>query len=97
MDWGFAIVFLLVIINVAALITVAVDKHKARHRKWRIPERNLFLLGLIGGCPGVYIGFLVFRHKTKHLKFMLGIPVIFVLQILAVYFINEKIGLNLTK
>lgn len=84
------IMFLLLIINIAALITVAADKHKARHGKWRIPERYLFLLGFIGGCPGIYIGFLAFRHKTRHLEFMLGIPAIFVLQVLAVYYICTR-------
>jgi uncharacterized membrane protein YsdA (DUF1294 family) len=68
---------LLILINLTGLIMVAVDKYKAIHRRWRIPERVFFIFALIGGGPGVYGGCLLFRHKTKHKSFMWGIPVIF--------------------
>ncbi len=79
------IIIVLTVINLIAFAVSGIDKYKARHKKRRIPERTLFLLGIVGGCPGLYISFFLFRHKTKHLKFMLGIPLIFILQIIGVY------------
>ena len=79
---------LLAIINIIGFVIVAVDKHKARKRKWRIPEKTFFLICVLGGCPGVYAGLILFSHKTKHWYFMIGIPMIFLLQLLAVcYFL----------
>ncbi len=80
-----AVTGILVVINIAGFVTVAVDKHKSRKKLWRIPERLFFLLALLGGCPGVYAGFLLFRHKTRRWYFMLGIPAIFVLQVLVLF------------
>jgi uncharacterized membrane protein YsdA (DUF1294 family) len=81
------IVILLLLLNVTGLIVVAVDKYKAVHKRWRIPERIFFLLALVGGGPGVYGGCLLFRHKTKHNSFMWGIPAIIGMEIAAfVYF-----------
>ncbi len=77
------IIAILIIINLIAFIVSGIDKYKAKHRKWRISEKTLFILGIVGGCPGLYISFFLFKHKTKHLKFMVGIPAIFVMQILA--------------
>lgn len=79
------IIVILTIINLIAFTVSGIDKYKARHKKRRIPERTLFLLGIIGGCPGLYISFFLFRHKTKHIKFMAGIPLIFILQVFVVY------------
>jgi len=63
------------------------DKEKSKKHKWRIPEKKLFLIALLFGSPGIYIGMKLFRHKTKHEKFTLGIPMIIILQIiLIVYF-----------
>lgn len=47
---------------------------------WRIPERTLFTLALLGGSPGAILGMLVFHHKTKHIKFVIGLPTILVLE-----------------
>ncbi|MDP4181775.1 MAG: DUF1294 domain-containing protein [Bacillota bacterium] len=88
--WLWSLVFLL-IINMTAFIVAGVDKYKAKRRKWRVPEKILFLFGILGGCPGLYCGFLTFRHKTKHLKFMVGIPLIFIAQfIVAVIIFRYK-------
>lgn len=79
----------LVIINLAGFIICAIDKNRARNRKWRIPERNIFIAALLGGSIGVYSSLLLFRHKTKHLSFMIGIPVIFAIELGAIlYFIK---------
>ena len=71
----------LLAINLAGFFTMFADKRRARKNKWRIKERTLFLLALAGGCPGCLAGMYVFRHKAKHWYFVLGMPVILVLQI----------------
>lgn len=81
---------LLGLMNVTGFAAVMVDKYKARKRKWRIPERNFFILSALGGGPGVYTGLLIFRHKTRHRSFMLGIPLIILIQVLVVYFILKS-------
>ena len=58
-----------------------VDKAKARRGAWRVPEKTLFLLPLLGGSVGALLGMLVFRHKTKHWYFVWGIPLILLAQI----------------
>lgn len=61
-----------------------VDKHKARKNLWRIPEATLMLVAAAGGSVGSLIGMYTVRHKTRHLKFIIGIPMILALQIIAV-------------
>ncbi len=70
----------LAIINLAAFLAMGIDKAKASRRKWRIPEKTLFLLAALGGSVGGICGIYVFHHKTLHKKFTLGFPAIFVLQ-----------------
>ena len=76
----------LILINAAAFTLMLVDKRKAQKKKWRIPEATLMLSALLGGSIGALLGMYTVRHKTKHLKFTLGIPVILALQIIAVIF-----------
>ena len=71
----------LLIINAAAFVLMLVDKSKARHHRWRIPERTLIGSALLGGSIGALAGMYLFRHKTRHLKFTLGIPAILIAQI----------------
>lgn len=74
---------LLIIIGVMSLAAFAafgLDKYKAKAGKWRIPERTLFLLALLGGGIGAFLGMKVFHHKTMHKQFVIGIPVIMVIQ-----------------
>lgn len=73
----------LLLINAAGFILMLIDKQKARKNRWRIPERTLILVAAIGGSIGSLAGMYTFRHKTKHLKFTLGIPAILILQLLA--------------
>lgn len=63
-----------------------VDKKRAIQRKWRISENTLILISILGGSIGALIGMYTFRHKTKHLKFKLGIPLILLLQFLLIFF-----------
>jgi len=58
---------------VAVIITVA-DKSAARRGKWRVPEATLMLIGLFGGALPMFVTMRVIRHKTKHMKFMIGLP-----------------------
>lgn len=76
----------LITVNAAGFVLMLVDKYKAKKNLWRIPEKTLLLTALIGGSIGAYAGMQLFRHKTKHPQFYIGIPVIMALQImLAVY------------
>lgn len=77
------ILLYLLIVNAIGFLLMLVDKHKARKKLWRIPEDTLLLVAAIGGSLGSIAGMYTFRHKTKHLKFTLGIPAILILQIAA--------------
>lgn len=63
-------------INAIGLFVMFWDKRKAQRREWRIPERTLFLIAALGGAFGVLFGMSLARHKTKHLKFQLIIPIL---------------------
>ena len=78
--------YYLILVNIIAFITIYIDKKKAIKHKWRIKESTLFLLSIIGGSLGTLLGMYTFRHKTKHLKFTLGIPLILIIQILIFIF-----------
>lgn len=78
------IIIYLVIINLIAFLSMLIDKKKAKWGKWRIPENTLFLYAILGGTIGSIAGMYTFRHKTKKTKFYIGMPVLLVLQILAV-------------
>lgn len=71
----------LVLINLAAFLLMGIDKSRARRELWRIPEKVLFGSALLGGSVGAIAGMFFFRHKTQHLSFRLGLPVILLLQI----------------
>lgn len=77
-------------VNVIAFLMYGFDKWKAKKNKWRVSEKTLLLAAALGGSIGAFAGMQVFRHKTKHMKFVIGIPVIFVLQILLVWFVCFK-------
>lgn len=73
----------LLIINAIGFILMLVDKIKARKNLWRIPEAALFLTAVIGGSVGSLLGMHIFRHKTKHIQFILGMPLILAVQVVA--------------
>jgi len=89
MPSGMAVLLIIYLSAVSLLgfIVMGADKRKAEKQLWRIPEKTLFLVALIGGSIGVLLGMWVFRHKTKHLSFSLGIPLIIAVQICAVVLI----------
>ena len=74
----------LLIINAVGFLSMLVDKFAAKKNLRRIPETNLFIIALMGGSIGSLAGMYTVRHKTKHWTFVLGIPLILVLQIAAV-------------
>lgn len=87
------VVLYLVIINSWGFAAMGWDKRKARKQAWRTPEKQLFLLAALGGSVGVWLGMQTFRHKTQHRSFTLGIPLIFVLQILlAVALVKQSLS-----
>ena len=67
-------------VNVVTFTVYGIEKRKARRGAWRIPEKTLFLLPLLGGSVGALLGMKVFRHKTKHWYFVWGIPIILLAQ-----------------
>lgn len=73
----------LLIINAAGFLFMLADKYKAKKNLWRIPESTLMGIAIIGGSLGCLGGMYSVRHKTKHIKFTLGIPVILAVQIIA--------------
>ena len=84
------ILLYLLIINAAAFLLMLIDKRRAQKNKWRIPEKALFLSAILGGSIGALAGMYTFRHKTKHLSFVIGMPVILTAHIfLAIYWIMQ--------
>ena len=84
------LIFLLYLLTIkaAGFFSMLADKHKARKNLWRIPERVLMTVAVLGGSAGILLGMYTARHKTKHLKFTLGVPLILAAQVIgAVWFI----------
>lgn len=81
------LIIYLIFINLLALILTVSDKLKAVKHRYRISEFTLMLVAALGGSVTMYITMLVIRHKTRHLKFMLGIPLIFLIQLVIVFFL----------
>ena len=73
----------LIAINLVTFAVYGADKRRARRGAWRVPEKTLFLLPLLGGSIGALAGMRVFHHKTRHWYFRWGIPAIFLLQLAA--------------
>lgn len=86
-----AAVYLLFISVVSIFLTVS-DKRRAVKNKWRVPESALLLCAALGGSLAMYVTMRCIHHKTKHKKFMVGIPVILVLQIAFLFWLFLKFG-----
>ena len=83
----FILAIYLILINLIAVIVTIYDKLCAVKRRWRVKESTLLLLSALGGSICMYITMLLIRHKTRHIKFMLGIPLILIIQIIIVFLI----------
>ena len=82
--------------NLLLFILMGLDKRKAKLNHWRISEKTLFSLALMGGSIGGILGMYTFRHKTKHLKFTLGFPIIFLFQLIFIFlFLNCNFSIKL--
>jgi uncharacterized membrane protein YsdA (DUF1294 family) len=79
-------------LNLLTFIIYGIDKLKAKNAKWRISEATLILLAVIGGSIGAWLGLQVWRHKTQHKKFYIGIPVILILQVVATIYVLTLIA-----
>ena len=77
------ILIYLLIVNALGFLLMLIDKYKAKKNLWRIPEKTLLGVAMVGGSIGAYAGMQLFRHKTKHPQFYIGIPVIMALQLIA--------------
>ena len=76
--------FYLVAINIIAMAITLADKKASRRHRWRVQERLLFFIAIMGGSSFMYITMLSVHHKTRHKRFMIGLPIIIVLQIAAI-------------
>ena len=77
----------LAVINVIAFGLYGLDKYRAMNNMWRIPEKTLLGVAAIGGAYGAYLGMRIFRHKTKHLKFQIGVPI---MMLVWIYFVTKR-------
>lgn len=77
--------------NMIGLLIMGIDKTRARHHAWRIPEAMLFLVSALGGSAGTWAGMYLFRHKTKHWYFVVGMPAILVIQIAALIYVFYRL------
>lgn len=82
----------LLLINAAAFVLMLVDKVKAKKNRWRISEQTLMLSAALGGSVGALLGMYTFRHKTRHIKFTLGVPAILIAQLALAAWLILKIG-----
>lgn len=83
---------ILLTLNLLTFIIYGIDKFKAKKAKWRIPESTLLLLAVFGGSIGAWLGLQVWRHKTQHKKFYIGIPMILTLQVITTIYILTLIA-----
>lgn len=81
----YILIIYLIVINIVSIALTVYDKYCAVKRRWRIKESTLLLLSAIGGSIGMYLTMHIIRHKTRHIKFMLGIPVILIIQVIIIF------------
>lgn len=85
----------LVFINIFTFAAYALDKYKAIHHAWRIPERTLILLAAIGGSVGALFAMYTVRHKTKHNKFRIGVPAILIIHFILAYILYNYMAVRM--
>lgn len=81
------IIIYVCVVNVIAFLMYGLDKVKAKRRQWRTPESTLLGVAVIGGSIGAFLGMQIFHHKTKKPKFYIGVPAIFILQVIGIWVI----------
>ncbi len=80
------ILIYMAMISIIGFIAMGTDKAKAKRNAWRVSEKTLLGLAVIGGGVGVWLGMEIFRHKTKHWYFKYGVPFITLLELAAVFY-----------
>ena len=81
------LVIYLIPVNFLSFILYGIDKKRARKREWRISEKTLIGIAVIGGCVGAILGMHIFHHKTRHWYFRYGLPLILIIQVLLAWFL----------
>ena len=81
------ILIYLLIVNIIGFFAMGIDKFKAKNNMWRTKEKTLFTIAMIGGSIGAILGMYTFRHKTKHTSFIVGFPIILIVQIALVCYL----------
>ena len=84
-----AVLIYLAVISLVSVVITIHDKLSAKRSKRRVPERTLIMLSLVGGSAAMYMTMQLIRHKTRHAKFMIGIPLIMLLQLVAVIILSH--------
>lgn len=82
----------LLLMNLAGFFIMKIDKQRARKSEWRIRERTMFLVALLGGSLGSLAGMYRFHHKTRHWYFVLFMPLILILQIILIVWLGTRIS-----
>ncbi|HOJ79201.1 MAG TPA: DUF1294 domain-containing protein [Bacillota bacterium] len=92
MDYRF-LVGLLIGWNLICFLLMAVDKQRAREGRWRIKEFTLMVCSIFFGAVGIYCGMKVFHHKTRHLKFVVGVPLLVVVNLFSLTVLGKILKL----
>ncbi|MFC3040072.1 DUF1294 domain-containing protein [Virgibacillus xinjiangensis] len=88
----YSVVVYLAVINTITFIVMGVDKRKAIHGEYRISERTIWILSILGGATGCYIGMKTYRHKTRHLSFVIGVPFVISIQLIALAYLSFSLS-----
>lgn len=84
--------YYILLVNIYGFILMYIDKNKSKKGSWRISENKLFITAILFGSLGIFSGMYTFRHKTKHPKFVIGIPTIIILQLFLCFkYLNKLI------
>ena len=83
------VVFLL--LNLVSFLLSGLDKWKAKHGRWRIPESTLLLSAALGGSTGAFLGMKMFHHKTRKAKFYLGVPALWIIQVILLWYLMHRL------
>ena len=84
------LVVYLIVVNLMAFVLYGADKSKAKRGKWRISEKTLIGIAMIGGSVGAILGMQIFHHKTRHWYFRYGLPAILVIQVVLFLWIRYR-------
>ena len=82
------IIVYIIILNILGYLIMYIDKRRAKKQQWRISEQTIFLITFLGGGIGTTLGMYAFRHKTKKIKFIIGLPLITIIEIVVIIYIN---------